>query len=38
MITLAAIYLLGCAWLAWAAHTAPLGYQDADGFHYGEPE
>lgn len=37
MICLAAIYAASFAWFAWAAHTAPLGYQDATGFHLGEP-
>jgi hypothetical protein len=25
------------AFMFWLIHTAPLGYEDENGFHYGEP-
>ena len=29
---------VGLAGLIYAAITAPLGYEDSTGFHYGEPD
>ena len=37
-MTAAILLAFGLAGLIYAALTAPLGYEDADGFHYGEPE
>lgn len=36
-MTLAAIIGAGFAWLLLAIITAPEGYQDQTGFHYGRP-
>lgn len=35
---LASIYVAGAAWLAYLMATAPEGYEDATGFHYGRPD
>ncbi len=32
-----AIWLASAAYVAFEVLTAPLGWQDSDGFHYGEP-
>lgn len=32
---IAAFYIVAIAYLAWLAHTAPEGYQDDKGFHFG---
>lgn len=32
-----AIIAAGCAWFAYLIHSAPLGWEDEDGFHFGEP-
>ena len=36
----AAVTLFACAgaYLAWLIRTAPLGFEDAHGFHLGEPD
>lgn len=36
MIELALIWLASLAWLWWLCATAPLGWQDDEGFHRGE--
>lgn len=30
--------LIGLGWLYWLAVTAPLGWEDEDGFHEGTPD
>jgi hypothetical protein len=37
MIPAAIITALGLGWLFYMVATAPLGYEDANGFHEGEP-
>ena len=34
---LIAAWLIGCAFVAYLIITAPIGFEDARGFHYGEP-
>lgn len=34
---LIAAWLIGCGFFAYCIITAPLGFEDARGFHYGEP-
>ena len=33
-----AIHLASAAWFWWALHTAPEGWEDANGWHPGEPD
>jgi hypothetical protein len=35
IIVIASIAYL--AWIAWMCRNAPEGFEDADGFHFGEP-
>lgn len=38
MITALIAAAIGLTTLWLLTHTAPLGWQDEDGFHYGEPD
>lgn len=38
MIYALAFYCIAGAILTWIILTAPEGWEDSDGFHYGEPE
>jgi hypothetical protein len=33
-----AVYILALAFMLYLIHTAPLGYEDERGFHYGRPD
>ena len=37
LLVLAVLFSAGMAWLGWLVATAPEGFQDADGFHFGPP-
>jgi len=37
-LIIAGIILAALAVMTWLVHTAPLGWEDADGWHPGEPE
>ena len=36
MTVLAALWLLCVAYVLWLCFTAPMGYEDDSGFHYGD--
>lgn len=38
MIIIAGVVLLSLGVIAYCCYTAPEGYQDEKGFHYGRPE
>lgn len=35
LATLALVWLIGLLWLVWLAFTAPEGFEDEHGFHFG---
>ena len=37
-LTVCALVGAALAWLFWLAWKAPLGWEDSDGFHLGEPD
>ena len=38
VIGVIALFAVGLLWLAYCMMTAPLGHENQDGFHLGEPD
>jgi hypothetical protein len=38
MIILGVLLVLGALWFVYQVVTAPIGYEDKNGFHYGNPK